>query len=128
MVVCIIGILAAIIIVWTASAQKKSAIAAYKTSMKSVQAGMELCVGSGGLASSGAPSNPICMGVNYPEISSKCGTQPYFKAKNPTNVTMDDWEVTTNVSILGGFWECKGCRLNCTVTGCVEASAPGSCN
>ncbi len=119
-IIAIIGLLASIILVaWGVSAQSKAAISGYKASMDSVRAAVEMCAGAGGTAQDNAPGNPVCNpdnGSQYPIFSPKCGDISQFFV----NGGESDWAVTTNTG-------CKGCRLFCTVTGCVEAQA-GTCD
>jgi len=116
-IVAVIGILASIILVaWGISAKDKAAISGYKTSMDSVRAAVEMCVGSGASALDGIPGGLICNPDNntkYPTFSPQCGDISQFFV----NGGESDWAVTTNTG-------CKDCRLICTVTGCEEA--PGT--
>lgn len=115
-IVGIIGILAAVILtLWGISAQSKAAISGYKTSMDSVRAAVEMCTGAGGTAIPGAPNGPICDPDNntkYPTISSKCGISGFGVSDGGSEGA---WMVTTDT-------DCKGCRLECALTGCTEAA------
>ncbi len=127
-IVAIIGILASIILVaWGVSAKDKAAISGYKTSMDSVRTAAEMCTGAGGGGTvqsgnpNGAVDRAVCdpdNGSKYPAMPSRCGPSPYFYVQNPAG---DNWRVTTG-NAGGTSWNCKGCRLICTVTECVEAT------
>lgn len=120
-IVAIIGLLASIILVaWGISAQNKAAIASYKTSMDSVRAAAEMCTGAGGTAIPGVTNGPICNPDNntkYPVISSKCGISEFGVSNGGSEGI---WMVTTDA-------DCRGCKLECTVTGCEEAAGT-ECN
>lgn len=103
-IVVIIAILVTISVVLLMGAQNKAAVNAYKTSMKSVQAGLELCTGSLGSMMSGKPGDSLCGGTErYPKLPVKCG--------NISFITDGSSFVTTDGS-------CSGCRVECTVEAC----------
>jgi len=129
-VVAILGILLSIIIVMSViSARDKAAVSAYKTSMKSVQSAMELCAGTGGTITPGNPGNPTCGPGSeaYPQLSARCNSEvPYFEVQSPNG---NNWVVTTKEgSGAGADWDCRGCRMSCTVEKCVyHETTPGDC-
>ena len=123
----IIGILTTIVLaLWALSSQNKAAIVSYKSSMKSLQTAVELCVGTGGSAVSGEPGFQICSGEEkFPELPPKCNSnKPYFSLSGTT----DDWSINVvNGQGSNEIWNCKGCRIDCNVDGCQEATSPGKC-
>ena len=123
----IIGILTTIVLaLWVLSSQNKAAIVSYKSSMKSLQTAVELCVGTGGSAVSGEPGFQICSGEEkFPELPPKCNSnKPYFSLIGTT----DDWSINVvNGQGSNEIWNCKGCRIVCNVDGCQEATSPGKC-
>ncbi len=117
---------------------KRAAVSSYKTTMKSVQAAIELCTGTGDTAIDGEQGVKICDtnsdgnadasdigNEKYPVMNdSKCGNGgvgsfviTYDIPGNPTT-----WKVTTSS-------DCRGCRLECTSGKCNYIEIPaGSCN
>ncbi|MCX6765715.1 MAG: prepilin-type N-terminal cleavage/methylation domain-containing protein [Candidatus Moranbacteria bacterium] len=114
-IIAIIGLLTAIILaLWASSAQNKAAINGYKTSMDSVRTAVEMCIGSGGTAGSGAPGTGIICNSGsekYPTLSAKCGSITQFVIGSDYS----GWAVTTNNN-------CRDCRLICNVEKCYAAS------
>ncbi|HAV11143.1 MAG TPA: hypothetical protein DCX32_01185 [Candidatus Moranbacteria bacterium] len=123
-IVGIISLFATIILVMISSARDKAAINGYKTSMKSVQTALELCLGTGGTVFSGPASAFICdpdIAGSYPELSQKCGiAEPFFRV----TPSATSWSFTTLDGPGGSDWDCSGCRLECDPEGCEEI---GSC-
>jgi len=121
-IVAIIGLVATVILAaWGVSSQRKAAVSAYKSSMNSLQTAMELCTGTGGAVSSGAPGASMCGGgERYPKLPKKCGSGFSFII-SPNPAVESNWSVTTNK-------DCNGCRLVCEVASCsVVETAAGDC-
>jgi hypothetical protein len=115
---------------WAVSSQKKAAVSSYKTTMNSVATAVEMCSGTGtGQAQSGSSGDLICNptnGTTYPKITSKCGSELRFCVTGSGS----NWNLTTGNSSCLAFVGCKGCRINCTVSGCTkieEVSGSGAC-
>lgn len=100
--------------------------------MQSVRTAVEMCTGANGIAQSGKiPGDLICDynkdgtpdgSERYPKLPKKCGSGPYFCVA-PTSG--NGWHVSTGTSAgCATSWDCKGCRLDCSTTGCQEI---GSC-
>jgi len=111
-------------IYWYIPTQKKAVLVTYKSSVKITQSNVAMCDMSGDLPKSGGSGSLICRSSSgsYPIISSDCGSDPYFhiKTSSPSGWRLD----TYTDSKLSSFWDCNGCRMSCTISGCEEI---GSC-
>jgi len=124
-IVLIIGLLLMIIAsIGIISGKDKAAVNSYKTTMSSVQAGLELC-GEDNLRfrdmSGIAPGNKMCNigydSTEFPKITKKCGDDDITFEVRPVG---ESWVVTTDQP-------CKNCKIICTPGECQPSSTNPDC-